>query len=316
MVEQPFHHSCRHSCCTRKLSVCYRHHETRTKCMNQATEIESQLIEAIEAFEHVLTIAVMAKDAGQGVDCDRRGAIADTLLLRGILTGFSIRQLLNPESVIGNPKLAHPDFASISVLARSVMEAFLTLQNLALTARPQEEVDLRLLWWDWHRVNEQVRARDNIGSTNPFLVSRNQEKSELRAKISAYAMRHKIPAELERQFSAGKRPTRPLFEKWREIASEAGIDGCHFDAQYQMLSAVAHSDPLIIEMLQRHDPKAPRILHSLKASVENASVYLGLMTDGVASLNPASAVALDSRFRGFISLWRAVLTTPFNVVEA
>jgi hypothetical protein len=77
-------------------------------------------------------VAIQAKHIANGTETDRRGDIADTLLLRNILTGVTISQALFPSTASESPRLTAPDFASIAVLARTILETFLTMFNISL----------------------------------------------------------------------------------------------------------------------------------------------------------------------------------------
>jgi hypothetical protein len=149
-------------------------------------QIEARTEELKSDFFHVLSIALGAKNAADGTKTDRRGEIADTLLLRNILTGMTISQALQPVSISGFPKLAVPDFASIAVLARTILETTLAMFSLSIQQYAKEEVNLRLMWWDWHEVNERLRALEIIRSKRPELKTLKERKADLAKKISSH----------------------------------------------------------------------------------------------------------------------------------
>lgn len=284
--------------------------------MNQTDEAKQDLAGAESDFRHVLKTAVNSKNAADGRNTDRRGVIADTLLLRGILTGHSIHLLLNPQAVKGVPKLNSPDFASVAVLTRSIVEAYLTMHNLALKGVSPDEAALRLLWWDWHRVNEEIRARDLIESSHPTLLLREGKRLALEREIRSHHLFHAIPSDLASQFLKGKAPRRPLFEKLPEIATQAGIHPSHFKSQYQMQSDAAHSQSVVVSILEAHDPATPRVRVSLKTSLRCATAHLAFMVAGHAYVHQSKPSQLDWRFCDILTLWQGVYATPFDRHES
>lgn len=280
--------------------------------MNSRLQDQGSIAEAVADFECVLANVLKAKNAGDGRPADRRGVIADTLFLRGMLAGQSIHQLLHPQPIRQFQKLGFPDFASIETLARSILESYLTMHSVALQPRTQEEAEIRLLWWNWHLLKERIRALEYIHPSHPHIAVLDHQIPALKAQLSGHALFQTIPNELAKAFLNGKRPKRPLFEKWPEIANEAGIDPSHFKSQYQMLSGTAHSEPWIVWLLEKHDPHIPEISASLRIAIRSASAFLGFMTSGVASINPAVQSALDQRFNNLVALWRSIYATPFQ----
>lgn len=287
------------------------------KNLYMPSETEKNLIvartEEIKSdFLHVLHIALAAKNAAEGIKTDRCGEIADTLLLRNILTGLTINQALNPVSVNGLPKLIAPDFASVAVLARTIMESSLAMFNLSIQHYAIEEIELRLMWWDWHEVNERLRALENIQSERPELTSLNELKTDLAEKISNHFCFQKIPENLRKSFAKGKPPHDALWESNCEVAQSSGILREHFLAQYQFQSAAAHSQPMILSVLRKHDPYAIEASAMLNQALLYAAVYLAFSVCAFAQKCPRAGTVFDERFKHFAELYVGVLATPFS----
>ena len=260
-------------------------------------------------FVRILSIAIRAKNKADGSSVDRQGIIADTLLLRNILTGLTIHQVLHPSAIGELPKLLVPDFASVAVLARTILESYLAMHCMAVRSFLPNEREIRLLWWDWHEVNERIRTRDNIKSKLAKLLDKT--KTELAGKIRSHAAYEMIPKKLREGFEKGRPPTKSLFESNALIAKHAGIRMEHFDVQYQFLSSVAHSQPVIVRMLSKHEPNAPEVVISLIQALEYSAAYLAFTVRDFAELCPRAKQELDSKFQNFVALWAAIFATAF-----
>lgn len=260
-------------------------------------------------FVRILSIAIRAKNEADGTSIDRQGIIADTLLLRNILTGLTIHQVMHPSAIGELPKLSVPDFASVAVLARTILESYLAMHCMAVRSFSHDEREIRLLWWDWHEVNERIRTRDNIKSKRAKLLDK--AKVDLANKIRLHTAYDKIPKALREGFEKGKPPKKSLFESNALIAKHAGIRMEHFDVQYQFLSSVAHSQPVIVRMLSKHDPNAPEVIVSLIQALEYSAAYLAFTVRDFSELCPRAKLVLDSGFQDFVIFWAAIFATQF-----
>jgi len=274
-------------------------------------DLESALAEAKAEFRHVIQVAIAAKNAAANTPTDRRGDIADVLALRNILTAISINQLLEPAAVAGIPALSSPDPLSISVLVRSLAETHLTLYGVACLPVSTEESQLRLLWWDWHELNERIRARDMIKSQKPGVEKLDSEKAALAQKISGHPSFGKLPDDLNAWFRKGDRPRRATFETTRKLAELAGIHAERFEALYQTTSAAAHAEPIVVSLLRPHEPNDEAIVRSIKREVSFATAFLAFTVRDFALLAPKAEEVFDDQFRKTVFVWSRVLAKPF-----
>lgn len=274
-------------------------------------DLKSALAGAKTEFRHVIQVAIAAKNAAANTPTDRRGDIADVLTLRNILAAISVNQLLDPTPVGGIPALSSPDPLSISVLARSMAETHLTLYGVACLASPPEEAQLRLLWWDWHGLNERIRTRDVVKSQRPGVEMWDHEKAMLAQKISIHPSFGKLPDDLKAWFNKGERPRRATFETTRKLAEVAGIHPERFEALYQVTSAAAHAEPTVVGLLGRHEPNGEAIISSIKLQVSFATAFLAFTVRDFALLAPKAKEAFDEQFRKIVFVWSQVLSKPF-----
>jgi hypothetical protein len=274
-------------------------------------DLKSALAEAKTEFRHVIQVAIAAKNAAANTPTDRRGDIADVLALRNILAAVSINQLLEPTSTGGIPALSSPDPLSISVLVRSMAETHLTLYGVACLVSPPEEAQLRLLWWDWHGLNERIRTRDVLKSQRPGVEMWDHEKVMLAQKISSHPSFEKLPDDLKVWFNKGERPRRATFETTRKLAEVAGIHPERFETLYQVTSAAAHAEPAVVRLLRPHEPNDEAIISSIKLQVSFATAFLAFTVRDFALLAPKAKEACDEQFRKIVLVWSHVLSRPF-----
>lgn len=274
-------------------------------------ELKLLLAEAKAEFRHVIQVAIAAKNAAANTQTDRPGDIADVLALRNILAAISINQLLEPTAVAGIPALSSPDPLSISVLVRSIAETHLTLYGVACLAVPTEESELRLLWWDWHELNERIRTRDMVKSQKPGVEKWDNEKTVLAQRISSHPAFAKLPDDLKSWFNKGERPRRATFETTRKLAEVAGIHPERFESLYQVTSAAAHAEPTVVGLLRPHEPNSEAIVRSIKLQVSFATAFLAFTVRDFALLAPKAHEAFDGPFRKTVFVWTQVLSEPF-----
>ena len=278
---------------------------------SERNAIEAHFEEVKADFQHALHIAIEAKNAAEGTKTDRRGELADTLLLRNILTGMTIFQALHPSSVNQFPKLISPDFASIAVLARTILETSLAMFSISIQQYPKGETELRLLWWDWHELNEKIRALQIIRSKRPEIKVLEERRAALGKRIDGHTSFEAMPKQLRKDFKKGEPPRQALWESNGAIAVDSGILREHFNVQYQFLSAAAHSQPMIVSVLRKHDPHALEAKGMINEALNFATAYLAFSVCGFSQLCPAATNVFDSRFTKIAKVWVGVFAKPF-----
>lgn len=139
-------------------------------------------------FEIALLAAVRVSDGAMGIQTSRSIAIASQLLAQNVITGFTIASLIDPVRRTNIPGLSTPckmfDLSSLCILTRGLIEAYLTLFYIAVQPVANDVREFRLLWWNWHEINERILGLEYIGSANQKLGVYRKRKSELHAKLS------------------------------------------------------------------------------------------------------------------------------------
>jgi len=275
------------------------------------TEIQIELAETKAEFRHIIKTAVATTNATANTPTDRRGDIADVLMLRNILTTVSINQLLEPTSVAGIPALSFPDPLSIGVLTRSVAETYLTLFGLACLKCSLDENKFRLDWWSWHELNERIRARDIIKSKKPGVEKWDEDKKLLEQTISNHPLFCTLPDDLKGDFKNGNRPRRATFETIRKLAGIAGIHPERFEVLYQITSAAAHAEPTGLGLLRQHKPNDEEVIRAVKLQVSFATAFLSFSIRDFVTLFPKGQAELDEDFAKILNVWSYVFAQPF-----
>ena len=120
-----------------------------------------------------------------------------------------------------------------------------------------------------------------------------------------------MPERLQKDFEKGLPPRQALWESNRAIAVDAGILPEHFEIQYQFLSATAHSQPMIISVLRKHDPHAIEAKGMLNQALTYAAAYLAFSVDVFALKCPNASKVFDARFVKFMEVWHGAFKTSF-----
>ena len=262
-------------------------------------------------FRHVLRATIAAKEAAKGTDCDENGVFADTAVLKCLLTGLTINQLLTPVQVNGFSALRLPDWTSVAALTRTIVEARLTMYSVAVEKHSNAEREFRLFWQQWHTLNERIRALKLVRSRNPALTKLEQAKQKLRSQIQNHAAFSLLPTRLKQDFKEKKQPRSALFESYPEIASRSGVLREHFNVQYQFLSQSAHTQPLAVRWLRRFEPNDVQVTNFLVNSLQYATAYLAFAASDFVCLFPKGQGALDSGFAHITNFWKEVFSTPW-----
>lgn len=258
-------------------------------------------------FEYVLGTAIDAKNIADSTKTDRAGAIVDTLLLKNILAGKAIAQLRALSVEVNEPV----DFTSVAVLSRSILEGYLAIHYFCSWNCSNEQKKAKLLWWKWHELNERLRTLRLVNSQRPEIARLHQRKETLRKELLACHLPKKLKDELE----AGDSPRTALLKGQKSIAKDAGILPEHFELQYQQLSAIAHSQPMVIQAMIKHDPNDRVVCSMLEWAVKWATAYLAFSIRDYANLVEPAKNALELKFLRLSHDWAELFSQSFPATE-
>ena len=293
----------------------------RSAIMSQETNPLSKRLdfETPSDFDAVLTTAIRVSQRAAGVPTNRVVELASQLLTQNVITSLTIASLVHPApcSVIaGLPDGCRiTDLPSLCILTRGVVETYLTMFYLAVQPVAAPEREFRLLWWDWHEVNERVWSLDQIGSKAKKLESYRKKRSELRSKIANHACYSHQSKTLRTDFERLKSPRDALLMSKTQIAEAAGIHTAQFRVLYKVLSEYAHAQPLAVSILLGLSATSPEIHLHFQHAARHATSYLLFSVRDFLRVFPQGRDFTDEKFWELVAVWSAVHTANLANVK-
>lgn len=270
-------------------------------------------------FEKVLSAAIHVSDGIMGIPTTRHIAVGSQLLVQNILTGISIASFVDPVTRANIPALPANskvyDLSSLYILTRGLIEAYLALFYIAVEPIADSEREFRLLWWDWHEINERIWSLELIGSTNPKLNPYKKRKSELFLKVSNHAMYSILPTDLKNEFERGRRPRDASFLTKAKIAQAAGIHEDQFHVVYKWCSQYAHAQPLAVSVLLGLSSASPELTPLFRLAIRHATSYLLFTVRDFIKIFPQGQGLVGQDFLDLVSFWSSIHATDLSTVK-
>ncbi|HEY1718816.1 MAG TPA: hypothetical protein VGH42_11075 [Verrucomicrobiae bacterium] len=261
-------------------------------------------------FDTVLVTAIHVSQALEKLPTDRVGEIASHLVTQNVVTGLSISLLIHPLQRTGIPGLPATftvtDLPSLCILTRGVVETYLTLFYLAIQPISIAEREFRLLWWDWHEVNERIWSLSRIGSKAKGLETFRKKRSELRPSITKHPNYSCLPDRLMQEFEQKRPPSDAVLMKKAEIAEAAGIHPDQFRVLYKSLSQYAHAQPVAVSTLLSLSATSPEIELHFGLAARYATSYLLFSVRDLIKIFPQGRNFTDEKFWKLVAIWSAV----------
>lgn len=185
------------------------------------------------------------------------------------------------------------DFASISTVARSAFEAFLTFHHVFASPKTAQVRDFR--YWAW--LLSGLCERQKFPTTTP--EHRKQRENEEKQIKELHKKLYSNP-----EFTRLSKPQKDKIKKgqwrlcgWKKMARDAGLDKLHAYIMYGYLCGYAHSDSLSV--LQIHDAMSREqqeklswtlVKYTMIATANMIFLYCDLFPDGKNALakNPGA----------------------------
>ena len=200
------------------------------------------------------------------------------------------------------PKHNFPDSASIDVLTRATMEAFLVFHYVFYAPTTAEEKDYR--YWAYKAAG--LAERQNFPTITEegrqTLDNDKIELNELRNKLESNKVFQALKDFQKRQIfeGEGKWRWKPGYKRhisWREIAIDAGFSKMSASQIYSYLSGSAHSSSLsILRMAQALENKEPEKL--IEPSINTMNIVIANMIREYCALFPRAQDVLTKDLEG------------------
>ena len=266
--------------------------------------------EAIADFESVLITAIRVSQGAANAPTNRVGEMASQLLTQNVITGLTIASLIQPAPRAGIPGVIEnftvTDLPSLSILTRGVVETYLVLFYLAVQSVRADEKEFRLLWWDWHEVNERISSLDWIGSKARKLETFRKSRSELRPKIAKHPCFPRLPDKLRTEFEKKRPPSDAVLMSKAKIAEASGVHLNQFRVVYKGLSQYAHAQPVAVSTLLGLSASSPEIETHFRHVARHATSYLLFSVRDFITVFPQGRSFTDEKFWRLVAIWTGV----------
>jgi Family of unknown function (DUF5677) len=270
-------------------------------------------------FDAVLATAIGVSQGTAELPTNRIGEIASQLLTQNVITSLTIDSLIHPTPRSGIPGLPHSftviDLPSLSILTRGVFETYLALFYVAVQPIAAAEREFRLLWWDWHEVNERIWSLNRIGSKTAKLETYEERRNELRARIAEHPNYSSLPAKLKKQFEQRQSPTEAVLLSKVQIAEAAGIHPDQFKVIYKSLSQYAHAQPVAVSRMLGLSAIDEGIRLHFRLAARRATSYLLFSVRDFITIFPQGRRFTDERFWQLVTIQSAVYKADLAKIQ-
>ncbi len=266
-------------------------------------------------FDNVLTIAIRVCQSAEDLPTNRAGEIASQLLTQNVITSLTIDSLIHPTPRSGIPGLPNSvtviDLPSLCILTRGVVETYLAMFYVAVQPVAAAEREFRLLWWDWHEVNEQIWSLNRIGSKATKL----ETYGELRSRIAKHSNYSSLPSKLRKQFEQQQSPTDAIPLSKVQIAEAAGIHPNQFKVIYKSLSQYAHAQPVAVSRMLGLSATDEDIRLHFRLATRHATSFLLFSVRDFITIFPQGRGFTDEEFWKLVAIQSAVYKANLAEVE-
>lgn len=274
--------------------------------------------ETTSEFELVLATAAEVSFETSEKVASRTAVIASQLLSQAVITGTTINSLLRPARRMNVPgfngEVEIIDLPSTAILARAIVELYLVHFYLAVDKVSSKEAEFRLLWWDWHEINERLWSLTKIGSRHPTISSMTQSRDRLRYIIHGHPCFRKLPKKLKDEFLQDRSPTDAVLMSKANIAEKAGIHPDQFRLTYKNLSQHAHAQPVAVCSMLKLSSDHPDLKRHFDSILRDATSYLLFLARDFCGVMPEAQKFITPQFQLVETLWRAVRAADFKKV--
>lgn len=254
-----------------------------------------------------------------GFPTNRIGVIASQLLAQNVITSLTIDWLIHPTPRSGFDGLPQTftvtDLPSLCILTRGVIETYLALFYLAVQPTTPAEREFRLMWWDWHEVNERIWSLNRIGSKAAKLKTYGERRNELRSRIAKHPNYSSLPPKLKKQFERQQPPTDAVVLSKVEIAELAGLHSDQFRVVYKSLSQYSHAQPVAVATMLGLSTSDERIRIHLRLATRHATSYLLFSVRDFITFFPPGRPLTDEHFWQLVAIRTAVHKADLAKVE-
>ncbi len=146
------------------------------------------------------------------------------------------------QNVPGYP-FAFPDYSSVFMLIRAVMDGYCTLYYMAIEDISEDERNFRIQLGDYHAIKKRIDFLNALGLTPEELPQLEKGAASLKSAIENNIC---LPQNKRNRILNGK---EPLLLTNTEICAKVGIAEKYYKPHYDYLSSYTHGHPISLEQI-------------------------------------------------------------------
>jgi hypothetical protein len=253
----------------------------------------------------LLETMIAVAEAGKGMPggSDRRLLDAEALFLKLFCHASSALYLFRGTRVpeLGNVSFFDP--ASVNVLSRAAIEAFLVFHYVFIAPTSKDVEDLRYFAWTLGGLLDQQKYTAQTSQGKAILVAKRPEIANLQQKLTANPSFAGLTNKQQRGLKRGEW----RLESWSDIALSAGLSLKNAKEFYSYLCGHAHSSNLNVSQLwQASSAENQRMLS--EPALNHIMIAMAFIIKSYATLFPQvdQVLAKDSKAREIVDVWTYV----------
>lgn len=198
------------------------------------------------------------------------------------------------------------DLASMSAVARCVIEAHDAFEYIAGHAVPESERSFRIRLWELHDATRRLQILAAIGSSDPGVAGIRADAARLQLALGTHEYLASLPAipqaELRLRLSRNDPPDFHLSRRRR--CEMSGVDADWHKAITMQLSQHVHTLPFSVHQLMQFQAGSPGALRLMAQPLVFALPFLARTIHAMDQLIPQRIPKPPSRTARTMAVWR------------
>jgi hypothetical protein len=209
--------------------------------LGKNTVPSKEYLNEVTAFESSLNECLTLSQRCAGIRSPTGAHFYASVLFTTLCTrSFSFGMLL-PGTSLAKKKIDHWDYASLAVVARSILEVRISFFYLCVEDSSSEEWECRWNIFNLHDCVARIHLFTELDPSSPDLKGFEAQAEELRNRLATNAFFAALPPSQKRHFLRGRDAYLVPLEV---IAAAAGVEINEFRWIYKFLSSHVHGLPL------------------------------------------------------------------------
>jgi len=228
---------------------------------------------------------------------NRHEQIASVIFGKIALHAYTMLQIA-PTSCQNAPDypFAFPDYSSVFVLARAVMDGYCTMYYIAVDDISEDERNFRILLADYHAKKQRVDMLHALKLTPKELPTEEDDVDKFRTTLENHKC---LPQTYKNKILIGK---KPLVLSNTEICAKAGIAEKYYKPIFDYLSSYTHGYPISLDQIEALS-QIEDVLGRMIPFLHVCSGYLCFAIRDFMKLFPDQNAFVDSLVRQNIALY-------------